>query len=91
MKKLTFVKVERKGSPNWRYGKPIHKNQPKEIVVVTFMDEKGSFYIWSPLKNETNDIAKSVILAEELNFSNLKNPERRDDVDELKRLLSNFM
>ena len=87
MKKLTFVKVERVQTPNWRYGKPVHKNQPKEIVVVTFVDENGFWFNWSPLKNETNQVAKSIIMAEELNFPNLKNAEFRGDVDELKKLL----
>lgn len=90
MRKLLYVQTKREKSPNWRRGKPINPNQLKEVVVVYFKDEHGTIYWWSPFKNETNDVAKALILAEELNFPNLMNPEPRPDIAGLRRLTKRF-
>lgn len=90
MRKIRYVKTEREKSPNWRRGKPINPKRKKEIVVVYLQDEYGTFYTWSPLSNEVNEVANSLIIAEELNFPNLKNPEPRPDITELRRLTKNL-
>lgn len=91
--KIRFGKVKLEETPNWNKGqqsKCSPKGTKKQICVVTFYDEYGNVYNWCPLKGETNEVisvARQMILAEELNFPHLKNPESRPDIDELRDLV----
>ena len=95
-RKLRYKNSELGESPSWRYGQ-LKKDAPrdvkKRICIVKFYDEFNNEYVWSPLKGEVNDvlkIARQLILAEELNFPYIQNPEKREDIDELKLFLNSF-
>jgi hypothetical protein len=84
-KKLVFDHAKLHES-HWKDGLPKNPRIRKKVVVVYFRDEKGRYlqYRWSPLKGETNKIVKAMINAEKTNYKNLRNPEKREDIDELK-------
>lgn len=93
-KKLRYKKATLEESPNWRKGtlsKHAPKDAKKQICVVRFYDDFGNEYVWSPLKGEVNEvlsIARQMVLAEEMNFPYLENPEPREDIDNLRLQIS---
>lgn len=95
-KKLRFKEAKLEETPNWRKGilsKCAPKDAKKQICVVIFSDEFGNTYEWVPLSSETNqvlDVARKMILAEEMNFPYLENPEPRPDILGLKITLKNM-
>lgn len=97
--KILYVGTTLEPSPNWKKGilkDHAPKDVEKQICVVTFTDGIGRVYSWCPLKGQTNEIleravqiARKMILAEELNFPYITNPEPREDIEELRTFVRN--